>query len=632
MPRKRIAVLTSKVDGVYETPSLTGAFKGFEGSGYDIFVFPGRPLDSPLEGDQDFNEIYGLVDPSRYDGFLLFTSALTNFAPLERFMAFIEPCMGKPMVSVSSRLEGVPSVCIDNESAALEATRHLVWHGARRIGFVTGPRGNDESEARYLGYRRGLAEAGLPFDPALVAEGNWRVRAGREAAATLFSPDRERPDAVFASNDEMARGFLEALQERGIEAPRDYRLIGFDDNAHARYARPRIASVSQSVEEVAERAASILIDLIRGGAAPSISILPSTLVPAASCGCAAKAAGDRGQGAAGKDDPSWFLGRLSVLDSIWRVRGFESRLSAKEGSAAFPDIVARELARLGIPSGAICLYDQAFKRGASARPGSESRQVRMSAAFDSGGNLVIAEALRRFPAPALYPEGLLEGAKPFRCAVMPLFAEDRSYGYAVMEMGKADPVCYEELRALLSRHIRQGELERELEELKDALKDALAVADASSKPASTMRSGRDPITGLADAESFRVLAGARIELCRYEEACLALFLFSLARKQSEAAPRRAARILKQAFREGDLVARLGPGEFAVIAAQASQGFAEEAIRRVERLCAMDDPEFPGEGRLVLNAGSTRLCPGDERDLDELLGDARASYAGPPQFL
>src|SRR5690606_14824104 len=72
-----------------------------------------------------------------------------------------------------------------------------------------------------------------------------------------------KPTAIFASNDEMAAGVIDAANAAGISVPRNISVVGFDDNAVARTVRPRLTSVRQPLEEMGEVACKILVDRIR---------------------------------------------------------------------------------------------------------------------------------------------------------------------------------------------------------------------------------------------------------------------------------------------------------------------------------------------------------------------------------
>jgi LacI family transcriptional regulator len=152
------------------------------------------------------------------------------------------------------------TVVMDEYDAARAITDLLLQKGHRRVGFVRGPNIHLVSMRRYNGYANALGGKGLRVDPALIVQGDFSRQSGREQAAKLFAA---KPTAIFASNDEMAVGVIEAANAAGIEIPGDISLAGFDDNAIARTVRPRLTSVRQPLEEMGEVACQILIERLR---------------------------------------------------------------------------------------------------------------------------------------------------------------------------------------------------------------------------------------------------------------------------------------------------------------------------------------------------------------------------------
>jgi LacI family transcriptional regulator len=152
------------------------------------------------------------------------------------------------------------TVVMDEYDAARAITDLLLQKGHRRIGFVRGPNVHLVSMRRYNGYANALGGKGLRIDPALIVQGDFSRQSGREQAPKLFAA---KPTAIFASNDEMAVGVIEAANAAGISIPGDISLAGFDDNAIARTVRPRLSSVRQPLEEMGEVACQILVDRLR---------------------------------------------------------------------------------------------------------------------------------------------------------------------------------------------------------------------------------------------------------------------------------------------------------------------------------------------------------------------------------
>jgi DNA-binding LacI/PurR family transcriptional regulator len=167
-------------------------------------------------------------------------------------------------------------VTMNNVEGARAATAHLIASGRRRIAVVGAHAGEVIGSAalRLAGYERALADAGIPFDPALVGEaGLWHRSTGAETMARLL--DSGTPiDAVFALNDAMALGALHALHERRVDIPGDIALIGFDDVDDVRYSVPTISSVDPGRDEIARTAVGLLVERITGTTEPFRRVVP----------------------------------------------------------------------------------------------------------------------------------------------------------------------------------------------------------------------------------------------------------------------------------------------------------------------------------------------------------------------
>ena len=153
--------------------------------------------------------------------------------------------------------DDIPSVGTTNWQGSLTATRHLTELGHRRIGIICGPEDLWSSRSRLDGYRAALHAAGLAADDSLVRRDSFTVEGGRRQARDLLArPDP--PTAIVAGNDAQAFGVLQALGERGLRAPDDLSLIGFDDVPVASWATPALTTVRQPLAAMAATAFRML--------------------------------------------------------------------------------------------------------------------------------------------------------------------------------------------------------------------------------------------------------------------------------------------------------------------------------------------------------------------------------------
>lgn len=173
-------------------------------------------------------------------------------------------------------LERGSTVSMDEYEAARAIADLLLKNGHRRVGFVRGPRVHLVSIRRFNGYASALGGRGLKVDPDLIVEGDFSRESGRTLAPRLFAA---RPTAIFASNDEMALGVIDAAIAARIAVPKDLSIVGFDDNSAAQTSRPPLTSLRQPLEEMGETACSILVERMRrSGQAPAREVVPFRIV------------------------------------------------------------------------------------------------------------------------------------------------------------------------------------------------------------------------------------------------------------------------------------------------------------------------------------------------------------------
>ncbi|ROL75713.1 LacI family transcriptional regulator [Pseudomonas protegens] len=164
-----------------------------------------------------------------------------------------------PMVIVDRGLEGVDAdlVRIDHHYGAYLATRHLLELGHRDIACIGGPANTSVAQMRLAGFRQALQEAGVEVPAGRILESDFSSNGGYRAAAQLL--EGRRPSAIFAANDMMGIGVLRAAAERNIRVPSELSVIGFDDILMSRYVYPALTTVGQSILQLGETAAELLL-------------------------------------------------------------------------------------------------------------------------------------------------------------------------------------------------------------------------------------------------------------------------------------------------------------------------------------------------------------------------------------
>ncbi|HFD16832.1 MAG TPA: LacI family transcriptional regulator [Rhodospirillales bacterium] len=173
---------------------------------------------------------------------------------------------------------------IDGERALEMATRRLLALGHREIAFIAAdPRFNFVRE-RLAGYRRALADAGIPRRRSLVRHDGFGEEAGARAARALMRLC-PRPTAILCIEDLTAIGAMRALRELGLRPGREVSVIGYNDIPLARIAEPPLTTIRMPIREAGRRLAAMVLALLEGAAPADLQeIWEPELVPRESDG------------------------------------------------------------------------------------------------------------------------------------------------------------------------------------------------------------------------------------------------------------------------------------------------------------------------------------------------------------
>ncbi|WP_181349902.1 catabolite control protein A [Thalassobacillus sp. CUG 92003] len=143
----------------------------------------------------------------------------------------------------------IPSVNINYEQAAYEATELLLSHQNSQVAFVSGPEDTEVNNQKLNGYQRAMHDSGRDIDRKLIVTGDYTYDSGLEALEQLLELDN-RPTAVFVASDEMGLGVIHGAQDRGLRVPEDIEVFGFDNTRLATMVRPTLSTVVQPMYDI----------------------------------------------------------------------------------------------------------------------------------------------------------------------------------------------------------------------------------------------------------------------------------------------------------------------------------------------------------------------------------------------
>jgi LacI family transcriptional regulator len=261
-----VGLLTSDLEGRFSIPILMGAEDAFGAGEVAVFL-----CDARGDAIREQHHVRALLD-RRVDGLIVVGSrtdprpSLGSDLPVPVVYAYA-PSQDPADLSI------VP----DSVGAGRIAVAHLLACGRTRIAHITGDPGYGAARERAEGAREALADAGL----ALVGEprfGAWSEGWGRAATMMLLDqyPD---VDAVLCGSDQIARGAMDVLRERGHGVPDDVAVMGFDNwKVLTSAARPPLTSVDMNLEQVGRAAAHALFTAIAGSPRSGVETQPCRVV------------------------------------------------------------------------------------------------------------------------------------------------------------------------------------------------------------------------------------------------------------------------------------------------------------------------------------------------------------------
>jgi DNA-binding LacI/PurR family transcriptional regulator len=244
------------VTNEYGTALLQGVLGVASESGFNVTLFT-HPWEDAGTSARGYND-------GRCDGVIIIAPLLGSDV-VKGLSA-----LGLSLVVVSSSMEpgsGIPWVDVDNVAGARLGIRHLISLGHTRIAHLTGEDSQPSVPGRRQGYLQTMHEAGLPVPPGYLAASSYDVRAGYHSTRALLSLP-ERPSALFAGNDGIALGALEAARDMGVGVPAQFSIVGFDDVRTASLVTPALTTVRQPLVAIGETATRLLVAAVRGHRVP----------------------------------------------------------------------------------------------------------------------------------------------------------------------------------------------------------------------------------------------------------------------------------------------------------------------------------------------------------------------------
>ena len=231
---------------------LNGVNEAVQEKDYGLLV-------NTVAGIFDPEAIYERVFRNAMDGILVISPYLKEKELLKMSGSRV------PMVLIGHRIPQLPidTVDSDNIGAAHQAVEHLVGLGHKKIGFISGPLDyNTDSADRLAGYKEAMAKNGLAIPEGYIQEGRFSKESGAEAAEKFLAL-KDRPTAIFSSDDLMAMGAWDTFEKAGLKIGKDISIVGFDDIPESSQEPYSLTTIRQDFHRISLEGTKILLEKIK---------------------------------------------------------------------------------------------------------------------------------------------------------------------------------------------------------------------------------------------------------------------------------------------------------------------------------------------------------------------------------
>ncbi|MUG70099.1 LacI family DNA-binding transcriptional regulator [Paenibacillus validus] len=217
---------------------------------------------------------FTLLQKKRVDGVIIL-SGFEDQHTITRNL--VKPNMPVALIARDIPTISINSVSIDDFVGGYEAAKHLIGLGHRRMGLIV--ENIRCAKERVRGFNQALEEHDLQLDESLVLLGEATVPNGKKLALQLLSGD-EPPTAIFATNDLLAIGTIQAANEHGLKVPQDVSVIGFDNTMLATITDPPLTTIAQPMEQMGRQIVDLLVQELKGDVTHKqrIVLLPELVV------------------------------------------------------------------------------------------------------------------------------------------------------------------------------------------------------------------------------------------------------------------------------------------------------------------------------------------------------------------
>ena len=263
-----VGLISTDSYGRFSSPLMEGIEDALGAAQFSVFLC--NASDDPARERQHIESLLS----KRVDGIIVTARRTDPRAPIDLGV------VGVPILYAYTQVDDPNALCLlpDDAQGGQLATEHLIRAGRRRIVHITGPEKFLAVRERRAGYERAMRSHNLNVPNCGVLSGPWSEAWGFEAITDLLECE-PKTDAIFCGSDQIARGVVDGLRERGVRVPEDIAVVGYDNwDIIAAATRPALTTIDMNLHELGRLAATKLLGLIDGHKDSGVQRFPCRLI------------------------------------------------------------------------------------------------------------------------------------------------------------------------------------------------------------------------------------------------------------------------------------------------------------------------------------------------------------------
>lgn len=284
--RKTIGVLAENMSSEVQHKVCDGVIREARARGYNVALFSSQgSYNQSLRFNEGDLQIFQLPSYEELSGVILILDTMDKAENAKKVIDIVKKRCTCPVVSIRMTIPGINTVLVDNSTCMEGILRHVIEdHKAKRICFMSGPSDHFDAIERLQGFRKIMAEYGLPLDDSQIFYGDFWKSKGPEAC-DYFLKGHEKPDAIICANDYMAVAIASELISRGYRIPDDVIVTGYDGLDYGLSFSPSITTAEAPFDQMGIESVKLIDRQQAKKTRPKTIQLKSRLCLRESCGC-----------------------------------------------------------------------------------------------------------------------------------------------------------------------------------------------------------------------------------------------------------------------------------------------------------------------------------------------------------